>query len=72
TNTPLLEVPCSIRVVAAEAWMVVRARDIKHFERVLEFLDVIHTLLPHLVTSIKHMKIIFGLKTLRSAYLMTA
>ncbi|KAL7871073.1 hypothetical protein SRHO_G00085700 [Serrasalmus rhombeus] len=59
-----LEVPCSIRVVAAEAWMVVRARDIKHFERVLEFLDVIHTLLPHLVTSIKHMKIIFGLKTL--------
>ncbi|KAL6478920.1 hypothetical protein MHYP_G00123530 [Metynnis hypsauchen] len=59
-----LEVPCSIRVVAAEAWMVVRARDIKHFERVLEFLDVIHTLLPRLVTSIKHMKIIFGLKTL--------
>ncbi|KAL7878609.1 hypothetical protein AOLI_G00095830 [Acnodon oligacanthus] len=59
-----LEFPCSIRVVAAESWMVVRARDIKHFERVLEFLDVIHTLLPHLVTSIKHMKIIFGLKTL--------
>ncbi|KAI4903301.1 hypothetical protein NFI96_031852 [Prochilodus magdalenae] len=59
-----LEDPCSIRVVAAEAWMVIRARDIKHFERVMEFLDVTYVLLPHLVTSIKHMKIMFGLKTL--------
>ncbi|XP_072550796.1 uncharacterized protein [Salminus brasiliensis] len=59
-----LEDPCSIRVMAAEAWMVIRARDIKHFERVMEFLEVIHVLMPQLVTAIKHMKIMFGLKTL--------
>ncbi|KAK3549161.1 hypothetical protein QTP70_033363, partial [Hemibagrus guttatus] len=59
-----LKDPCSIRVTAAESWMVVRARDIKHFEQVVEFLDVTHTLLPQLVTPIKHMKIMFGLKTL--------
>ncbi|KAF4072018.1 hypothetical protein AMELA_G00269530 [Ameiurus melas] len=59
-----LKDPCSIRVTAAETWMVIRARDIKHFEHVMEFLDVTHTLLPQLVTSIKHMKIMFGLKTL--------
>lgn len=56
--------PCSIRVTAAESWMIVKARDIKHFEQVMEFLDVIHTILPQIVTSIKHMKIMFGLKTL--------
>lgn len=59
-----LKDPCSIRVTAAESWMVIRARDIKHFEHVMEFLDVTHTLLPQLVTPIKHMKIMFGLKTL--------
>ncbi|XP_060734059.1 uncharacterized protein LOC132851310 [Tachysurus vachellii] len=59
-----LKDPCSIRVTAAESWMVIRARDIKHFAQVMEFLDVTHTLLPQLVTPIKHMKIMFGLKTL--------
>ncbi|XP_053479455.1 uncharacterized protein LOC128606920 isoform X3 [Ictalurus furcatus] len=59
-----LKDPCSIRVTAAESWIVIRARDIKHFEHVMEFLDVTHTLLPQLVTPIKHMKIMFGLKTL--------
>ncbi|KAG7333386.1 hypothetical protein KOW79_003521 [Hemibagrus wyckioides] len=59
-----LKDPCSIRVTAAESWMVVHARDIKHFEQVMEFLHVTHTLLPQLVTPIKHMKIMFGLKTL--------
>uniref|UniRef100_A0A4W4FCQ3 TERF1-interacting nuclear factor 2 N-terminal domain-containing protein n=1 Tax=Electrophorus electricus TaxID=8005 RepID=A0A4W4FCQ3_ELEEL len=53
-----------IRAVSAEAWMVIQTRDIKHFERLMEFLDVTQILLPHLVTSIKHMKIMFGLKTL--------
>ncbi|MCJ8733185.1 hypothetical protein PDJAM_G00220250 [Pangasius djambal] len=59
-----LKDPCSIRVTAAESWMIIRSRDIEHFEQVMEFLDVTHTLLPQLVTPIKHMKIMFGLKTL--------
>uniref|UniRef100_A0A9J7ZAM3 TERF1-interacting nuclear factor 2 N-terminal domain-containing protein n=1 Tax=Cyprinus carpio carpio TaxID=630221 RepID=A0A9J7ZAM3_CYPCA len=59
-----LEEPCRIRVVAAEVWRIVQARDIKHFERVTEFLDVTYTLVPRLVTPIKHMKIMFGLQTL--------
>ncbi|KAK7151908.1 hypothetical protein R3I94_008292 [Phoxinus phoxinus] len=59
-----LEEPCRIRVVAAEVWRIVQARDIKHFERVAEFLDVTYTLAPRLVTPIKHMKIMFGLQTL--------
>lgn len=46
--------------------MIVERRDIVHFERVMEFLSITHTLLPHLVTPIKHMKIMFGLKTLVS------
>ncbi|XP_007251017.3 uncharacterized protein LOC103038882 [Astyanax mexicanus] len=58
------EEPCSLRVMAAETWMVIRARDIKHFERVMEFLEVTYGLMPQLVSSIKHMKIMFGLKTL--------
>ncbi|XP_016099268.1 uncharacterized protein [Sinocyclocheilus grahami] len=59
-----LEEPCRIRVVAAEVWRIVQARDIKHFERVTEFVDVTYTLVPRLVTPIKHMKIMFGLQTL--------
>ncbi|XP_059362712.1 uncharacterized protein LOC132101643 [Carassius carassius] len=59
-----LEEQCRIRVGAAEVWKIVQARDIKHFERVTEFLDVTYTLVPRLVTPIKHMKIMFGLQTL--------
>ncbi|KAK2894559.1 hypothetical protein Q8A67_011788 [Cirrhinus molitorella] len=59
-----LEEPCRIRAVAAEVWRILQARDIKHFERVTEFLDVTYTLVPRLVTPIKHMKIMFGLQTL--------
>lgn len=59
-----LKDPCSIRATAAESWTLVRARDIQHFEHVVEFLDVTYAALPRLVTPIKHMKIVFGLKTL--------
>ncbi|XP_073706736.1 uncharacterized protein [Garra rufa] len=59
-----LEEPCKIRAVSAEVWRIVQARDIEHFERVTEFLDVTYTLVPRLVTPIKHMKIMFGLQTL--------
>uniref|UniRef100_A0A3B3QAT3 TERF1-interacting nuclear factor 2 N-terminal domain-containing protein n=1 Tax=Paramormyrops kingsleyae TaxID=1676925 RepID=A0A3B3QAT3_9TELE len=58
-----LEDPCSLRVAAAWVWTVVKARDMMQFEKVLELLDVFHTLLPQLVTPIKHMKVMFGLKT---------
>ncbi|TRY82833.1 hypothetical protein DNTS_022049 [Danionella cerebrum] len=59
-----LDEPCKIRAVAAEAWKIVKTRNIEHFERVIEFLDVTYTLDPRLVTPIKHMKIKFGLQTL--------
>ncbi|KAJ8271957.1 hypothetical protein COCON_G00108160 [Conger conger] len=59
-----LQEPCALRVAAAQAWSVVNARDVKHFESVLELLESIYTLVPRLVTSIKHMKIMFGLKTM--------
>ncbi|XP_056622332.1 uncharacterized protein LOC130435607 [Triplophysa dalaica] len=58
------EEPCRIRVVSAEVWRIVQARDFKHFERVTKFLDVTYMLVPRLVTSIRHMKIVFGLQTL--------
>ncbi|XP_062860882.1 mucin-2 isoform X2 [Trichomycterus rosablanca] len=46
-------------------------RDIKHSEQVMEFLNITHTLLPHIVTPIKHMKIVFGLKTLIIMWMLT-
>ncbi|KAA0715115.1 hypothetical protein E1301_Tti008834 [Triplophysa tibetana] len=58
------EEPCRIRVVSAEVWRIVQARDFKHFDRVTKFLDVTYMLVPGLVTSIRHMKIVFGLQTL--------
>ncbi|KAJ8398667.1 hypothetical protein AAFF_G00421950 [Aldrovandia affinis] len=59
-----LEEPCTLRVAAARAWSVVNARDVTHFESVLELLETTYALLPRLVTPIKHMKIMFGLKTM--------
>ncbi|XP_064191610.1 uncharacterized protein LOC135254930 [Anguilla rostrata] len=59
-----LEEPCALRVAAAQAWSVVNARDVKHFESLLELLESIYTLVPRLITPIKHMKIMFGLKTM--------
>ncbi|KAG9352643.1 hypothetical protein JZ751_021057 [Albula glossodonta] len=59
-----LEEPCSLRVAAARAWSVVNTRDIAKFESVLEVLEVTYKLLPWLVSPIKHMKIVFGLKTM--------
>ncbi|KAJ8335548.1 hypothetical protein SKAU_G00388900 [Synaphobranchus kaupii] len=59
-----LEEPCALRVAAAQAWSVVNTRDIEQFEGVLELLESIYTLVPRLVPAIKHMKIMFGLKTM--------
>ncbi|KAG5273905.1 hypothetical protein AALO_G00156940 [Alosa alosa] len=55
---------CSVRAAAAEAWAILRARDVEQYERVIEFLEVTLNLLPRLVSCIKHMKIVFGFKTL--------
>uniref|UniRef100_A0A3Q3CWR7 TERF1-interacting nuclear factor 2 N-terminal domain-containing protein n=1 Tax=Haplochromis burtoni TaxID=8153 RepID=A0A3Q3CWR7_HAPBU len=40
------------------------SRDLEHFERVIGFLETTYRLLPRLVPAIKHMKIMFGLKTM--------
>ncbi|XP_069384583.1 uncharacterized protein [Paralichthys olivaceus] len=53
-----------LRVASAQAFCIVKNRDMEHFERVLKFLEATHRLLPRLVAPIKHMKIVFGLKTL--------
>ncbi|XP_055796335.1 uncharacterized protein LOC129867150 isoform X2 [Salvelinus fontinalis] len=58
-----LDEPWRLRVAAAQAYSIMKIRDIKSFERVMEFMDVTYTLLPRLVAPIKHMKIMFGLKT---------
>uniref|UniRef100_A0AAY4DEV1 TERF1-interacting nuclear factor 2 N-terminal domain-containing protein n=1 Tax=Denticeps clupeoides TaxID=299321 RepID=A0AAY4DEV1_9TELE len=66
---PRSAAPGSVRVAAAEAWAVLKARDVQHFERVVDFLEAVHKLLPCLVSPMKHMKILFGFKTLVSAVL---
>ncbi|XP_042370993.1 uncharacterized protein LOC121964878, partial [Plectropomus leopardus] len=59
-----LEDSCRLRVASAQAFSIVQNRDVEHFERVISFLEATYRLLPRLVTPIKHMKIMFGLKTL--------
>ncbi|KAM6946108.1 TERF1-interacting nuclear factor 2 [Aplochiton taeniatus] len=56
--------PWRLRAVAAEALTIVRAREVRLFERVMEIMDATYRLLPTLVSAIKHMKILFGLKTM--------
>ncbi|XP_054475956.1 uncharacterized protein LOC129108257 [Anoplopoma fimbria] len=53
-----------LRVTSARVYSIVRNRDMEHFERVMGFLDATYRLLPRLVAPIKHMKIMFGLKTM--------
>lgn len=59
-----LEDPGRLRVASAKVYSMVRNRDIEHFEKVVTFLEETYRLLPRLVAPIKHMKIVFGLKTL--------
>lgn len=53
-----------LRVVSAKVYSIVKNRNKGHFERVLNFLEDTYRLLPTLVSPIKHMKIVFGLKTM--------
>lgn len=59
-----LEDSWRLRVVSAKVYSIVRNRDVERFENVLNFLEETYRLLPRLVTPIKHMKIVFGLKTM--------
>lgn len=59
-----LEDSWRLRVASAQAYSIVKNRDIKSFERVMGFLEDTYRLLPRLVAPIKHMKIMFGLKTM--------
>lgn len=53
-----------VRVASAQVFIIVKNRQISHYERVLAFLENTNKLLPTLVPAIKHMKIAFGLKTM--------
>ena len=59
-----LEEPWRLRTGAAQAWCIVRARDVARYHWVLDLLDVTFRLLPALVAPIKHMKIMYSLKTM--------
>uniref|UniRef100_A0A3Q1AM51 TERF1-interacting nuclear factor 2 N-terminal domain-containing protein n=1 Tax=Amphiprion ocellaris TaxID=80972 RepID=A0A3Q1AM51_AMPOC len=53
-----------LRVASARVYSIVKSRDVQHFETALRFLEATFRLLPRLVAAIKHMKIMFGLKTM--------
>lgn len=59
-----LEDSWRLRVASAQVYSIVKNRDMEHFERVMGFLEDTYRLLPRLVAPIKHMKIMFGLKTM--------
>ncbi|XP_045892828.1 uncharacterized protein LOC123961461 [Micropterus dolomieu] len=59
-----LEDSWRLRVASAKVYSIVKNRDMAHFERVMGFLEATYRLLPRLVAPIKHMKIMFGLKTM--------
>ncbi|XP_047452676.1 uncharacterized protein LOC125015065 isoform X2 [Mugil cephalus] len=59
-----LEDSWRLRVASAQVYSIVRRRDVELFEKAVVFLEATYRLLPGLVSAIKHMKIVFGLKTL--------
>lgn len=59
-----LEDTWRLRVASAQVYSIVKKRDVENFEQVLSFLESTYRLLPGLVAPIKHMKILFGLKTM--------
>uniref|UniRef100_A0A3Q3WGV3 TERF1-interacting nuclear factor 2 N-terminal domain-containing protein n=1 Tax=Mola mola TaxID=94237 RepID=A0A3Q3WGV3_MOLML len=48
----------------SRTYSIVKNRDIEHFESAMGFLEDTYRLLPTLVAPLKHMKIMFGLKTM--------
>ena len=59
-----LKEPWRLRVATAQAYSIIKNRDVGRYERVISFLEASYRLRPTLVVAIKHMKIMFGLKTL--------
>ncbi|XP_034541703.1 uncharacterized protein LOC117814464 [Notolabrus celidotus] len=59
-----LEDSLSLRVGSARVFFIVKCRNSQQFEKVIGFLENTYRLLPRLVSPIKHMKIMFGLKTM--------
>ncbi|XP_059191492.1 uncharacterized protein LOC131973500 [Centropristis striata] len=59
-----LEDSWRLRVASAKVYSIVKNRDLEHFEKVVGFLEATYSLLPKLVAPIKHMKIMFGVKTM--------
>ncbi|XP_019113741.2 uncharacterized protein LOC104938148 [Larimichthys crocea] len=59
-----LEESWRLRVASARVYSTVKNRDMERFEAALVFLENTYRLLPRLVAPIKHMKIMFGLKTM--------
>ncbi|KAK2841734.1 hypothetical protein Q5P01_011934 [Channa striata] len=61
---PSLEDSWRLRVASARVYSIVKNRDVGNFERAMRFLETTYRLQPRLVAPIKHMKILFGLKTM--------
>lgn len=59
-----LEDSWRLRVASAQVYFIVKNRDVKNFEKVMDIVENVYRLLPRLVAPIKHMKIMFGLKTM--------
>lgn len=59
-----LEDSWRLRVSSAQVYYIMKNRDMENFDRVMDFLEATHNLLPKLLAGIKHMKIMFGLKTM--------
>lgn len=65
-----LEDPWRLRVASAQMYYIVKNRAMEHFEGTMGFLEATYRLLPRLVAPIKHMKILFGLKTMVWKYVV--
>ncbi|XP_070828044.1 uncharacterized protein [Chaetodon trifascialis] len=65
-----LEDSWRLRVASAQVFSIVKNRHTEHFERAMGFLEATYTLLPRLVAPIKHMKIMFGLKTMAIMWML--
>ena len=65
-----LEDPWRLRVASAQVYYIVKNRAMEHFEGTLGFLETTYRLLPRLVAPIKHMKVLFGLKTMVWKYVV--
>ncbi|KAM3609737.1 uncharacterized protein V6R79_019634 [Siganus canaliculatus] len=65
-----LEDSWRLRVASAQVFCIVKNRDVEHFEKVMDFMDDTYRLVPGMVAPIKHMKIMFGLKTMTIMWML--